>query len=363
MCDTLTLTNDIYPSLIPTGEKIETTLGRLIFNKMMVEFVGLTDIIPYQNITMDKKGYGKFEATVSGALKTDKIDVPTIKRFIDIRDWFGFQFHTTITSSFSLKTTKVPDSVKKLKEKLLKENAEAIKKGDARVVEGIEKQLIDAIMKEFKGDIGMDLYTSGARGSVGNHLKNMFLMRGAVENPYTKEYEIIENSLCDGLAKKDIATHSNVIVSGAYPKACGTQVSGYMAKQLLAAFQTEVTGPKGSDCGSEMYLEVKLDSGNINGYINRYVKTNNGLLEITEENKSKLIDKTVKMRSPMFCAGYGKEKCICNACAGNFYYNLGKQNIGLLASICATDITQMNLQKFHQNLVTSVQLDVNDLLI
>ena len=74
-------------------------------------------------------------------------------------------------------------------------------------------------MKELKDDIGMDLYTSGARGSVGNHLKNMYLMRGAVQNPYTKEYEIITNSLCDGLAKKDISIHSNVITSGAFPKA------------------------------------------------------------------------------------------------------------------------------------------------
>ena len=79
----------------------------------------------------------------------------------------------------------------------------------------------------------MDLYTSGARGSVGNHLKNMYLMRGAVQNPYTKEYEIITNSLCDGLAKKDIATHSNVITSGAFPKAVNIISAAYKPCELL----------------------------------------------------------------------------------------------------------------------------------
>ena len=68
----------------------------------------------------------------------------------------------------------------------------------------------------------MDLYNSGARGSVSNHLKNILLTRGAVMNPVTGKYDIIENSLMDGLQKKDIPTHSNVIVTGSYPKAVST---------------------------------------------------------------------------------------------------------------------------------------------
>ena len=101
----------------------------------------------------------------------------------------------------------------------MSENEEAIKNGDARVIEDIEQQLIKKTKEALKDDIGMDLYNSGARGSVNNHLKNMMLTRGAVQNPVTKEYDIIENSLMDGLAKKDIPAHSNMITSGAYPKA------------------------------------------------------------------------------------------------------------------------------------------------
>lgn len=219
VCDTVTLSHDDYPLLIKKGEVIETTVGRLVYNKMMVEKLGFESFMSFQNYAMTKKGFKKFEGQVSDALKDDLIDTHQMMNYINTRDWFGLQFHTAITSSFTLKTTKIPPSVAKLKEKLLKENAEAITKGDVRVVEKIEKELIDATMKELDGDIGMDLYTSGARGSVGNHLKNMFLMRGAVQNPYSKEYEIITNSLCDGLAKKDIEAHSNVITSGAYPKA------------------------------------------------------------------------------------------------------------------------------------------------
>ena len=65
----------------------------------------------------------------------------------------------------------------------------------------------------------MDLYVSGARGSIKNNYKNINLIRGAVKNNITGEFDIITNSLMDGLDKKDMAPHSNSIVTGAYSKA------------------------------------------------------------------------------------------------------------------------------------------------
>ncbi len=40
--------------------------------------------------------------------------------------------------------------------------------------------------------------------------------------------------------KKDITTHSNIITAGAFPKAVGTAVSGYLSKQLLALYQQQL---------------------------------------------------------------------------------------------------------------------------
>nr|DAX65901.1 MAG TPA: DNA-directed RNA polymerase subunit alpha [Caudoviricetes sp.] len=164
-----------------------------------------------------------------------------------------------------------------------------------------------------------------------------------------------------------MVTYSSLIndirVTTLYEYKYGTQVSGYMAKQLLAAFQSEYLGPKDSDCGSTKYLEVKMTKGNVNNFINRYVLNGSKLTEITNRNKEQLIGKTVKMRSPLYCKGYGKDKCICNACGGNYYYNMENTEIGLLASICGTDLTQANLQKFHQNLVLTKQLNPDELLM
>jgi hypothetical protein len=136
-----------------------------------------------------------------------------------------------------------------------------------------------------------------------------------------------------------------------------------MSKELLAAFQGEVLGPKDSDCGSVRTAAIHLTDSNYKDYLYRYVKDGKKLTMLTTDNKSQFVNKTVQMRSPMYCIGVGKEQCLCNKCAGDFFYILGKPNIGLATSRLATQLTQMNLQKFHQNLVKTHQINTDTMLI
>lgn len=349
VCDTLTIKPGEY-KLYHGTEPLKTTVGRLIYNKILIESLNLDNIFEYQNKVMTAGESKKVDAVMANALRDDKITTQQMVDYIDTRDWFGLQFHAVITTSFTPGVLSLPKEVVELKKKLLAENSEAIKNGDTRVIEQIEGQLISKTKELLKDDIGMDLYNSGARGSVNNHLKNCMLMRGSIQNPNTKEYEIITNSLMDGLDKKDIPVHANMIVSGAYPRACGTAVTGYMSKELSSAMQTEVLGDKDSDCGTDKFITVTLHEGNYKDYIYRYVKTTKGLVMTTEENKNLFIGKTVKMRTPMYCVGVGKNKNLCNKCAGDFFYILGKKNIGLTASKLATALNKLGLLIKIENL-------------
>lgn len=361
--DKLTISEKDYPELLKDGEILETTLGKLIFNKILVEGLGFGKFIGYQNQTMFAKVYGKFDATVAEALKNDIITVADMYNYVDTRDWFGLQVHGVITTSFTEGVLRLPPEIKKLKKDLYEEHKEAIANGDERVMNIIEQKLLSETKKALKDDIGMDLYNSGARGSVDNHLKNIMLTRGAVKNTVTGKYDIIYHSLMDGLEKKDIPAHSNMILAGAYPKSVGTQVSGYLGKEISSALQSEVLGDKDSDCGSKGYLVIKLTNLNKKDFLYRYIIEGNKLIYLDEETIEKYIGKEVKMRSPMFCIGVGKEKCLCNKCAGDFYYKLEKKNVGLSASRVASTCTQMNLQKFHENLVKIMPLNVDSLLV
>jgi hypothetical protein len=73
----------------------------------------------------------------------------------------------------------------------------------------------------------------------------------------------------------------------------------------------------------------------------------------------KYIGKRVKMRSPMYCKG----ECLCNACAGNAFYNQGIKNVGLTAANIGSDFLNLLMKAFHDSTMSFISLDVNDIVI
>ena len=127
--------------------------------------------------------------------------------------------------------------------------------------------------------------------------------------------------------------------------------------------QSEVLAEEGSDCGSKGYIKIRIPEKKWDDFMYRYIIVGDKLVNLNDETMPKYIGKEVKLRSPMYCIGYGKEKCLCNKCAGDFYYKLGKKNIGLLCSRPAETTKRLGMKKFHSNLITTFQIDVEDMLI
>lgn len=199
---------------------IETTVGRFILNKYLIEKLGFTEITGYVNEELTDSKYHKcIEDVITVALREDRITIQQMKDYINYRDWLGFQGTALITPSFTPNVLKMPKEVKKLKTELLKTHKKELENGDQITSEMIENKLIDKMMEVLDDDIGLDVFVSGARGSVGNNLKNIVLMRGAVANPTTGKYDIVQNSLMEGMSKKDIPANGNAITLGSYPKA------------------------------------------------------------------------------------------------------------------------------------------------
>ena len=164
-----------------------------------------------------------------------------------------------------------------------------------------------------------------------------------------------------------MVTYSSLIndirVTTLYEYKDGTQVSGYLAKQILSSHQSEVLGPEGCDCGSNRFIEVTITEKNSKDYEYRYIKGSNGLILLTPDVIKKYIGKTVKMRSVMYCKTVGKEGYICSKCAGEFYYKLGKLNIGLVCKTPLSALSQLSLQKFHQNVINSHEINIDEIFV
>lgn len=348
----------LMPNEYFVKEKTVTTVGRFIFNKYLVERFGFQNVLGYINEPVTQNKHDSIEAQLSNALIDDKITVASFYDYFDYRDTLGMQLNSVITTSFTPKTVSLPPELRKKRDDLFAKNKEALDNGDIIVAQKIEKELINDAKKDIGDDPGMDLYNSGARGNFGNY-KNMMLCKGATMNNITGEYEIVRSSFMDGISKQDIPSFGTSVVSGAYPKAVGTAVSGYLTKQLLAAMQAEVLDEHGSDCGTKKTIAYIMTPKDIKDFEYRYIVENGKYVCLTPEVIGKYVGKVVQLRSPMYCIG----KHICNICAGELNYKLDNKYIGLGCPIISGKLLNMGMKKFHTANIKMTQINPDDILI
>ena len=160
---------------------IVTTVGSFIFNKFIIE-PKFGKLLGYNNNVIDADGLKDLESQLSKLLLDDKITTTDFGDYLDRIQWLGMQFHEPLAASFTMRGLKPVPAVMKRKAELVKENKEAIEKGDIMVMSAIEKELVKLAEREIGDDPAMDLYYSGARGSISNNYKQLSIVKGPVFN-------------------------------------------------------------------------------------------------------------------------------------------------------------------------------------
>lgn len=340
---------------------IQSTIGRLIFNRILYESSGIIEKNGYVNKLCNAGAFKDIEAKITNLLKSGDITAEQFTTYVNSRDWLGLQLHVVITTSYSPEVLRTPKEVVALKKQLIKKYDKELKEGNCEVSEMIEDALVKKTVEALGDDYGLDLFISGARGSLGNNYKNTNLWRGAVKNHATGKYDIIENSLMEGLDKNMIPAHCNSCVTGAYSKSCSTAEPGYYAKEMAQAMQSEVLDPDAnSDCGTNKYLKVTIDKPS--NYEYRYIKEGNKLKCLTLDIINNYKGKTVMMRSPMYCTRTKSGK-VCSRCAGQLFYKLNKMYVGLLSTRVASMCTELCMKKFHDASVKVAQIDLDTMFL
>ena len=205
----------------------------------------------------------------------------------------------------------------------------------------------------------MSLYTSGTRGSFDNNYKNLFITRGPVYNPNSGKFQIVKRSFMEGLEKDDIPSYGTEVINGAYPKAMETAVAGYATKKFFAAYQSIVLDSRGSDCKTKAYRVVQLTNKNASRMMYRYIIEGEKLIMLDNSNINSYIGKTVKMRSPLYCTG---DK-LCSKCAGDLFYRIGIENIGLTTSSVGSSLLKLLMKSFHDSTVKISDIDLNKMIL
>lgn len=336
---------------------IETTVGTFIFNKFIIEPL-FTEHVDYVNWELTDGGLGKLEGILSELLLEDKIDTTMFGDYLDRVQWLGMQFHEPLAASFTMRGLKPLESVVKRREELIEENKEALEKGDIMTMSAIEKELVELAKKEISDDPSMDLYYSGARGSIPNNYKQLSIVKGPVFNKTIGKYQFIKKSFFEGLDKEDLAAAATNVINGQYPKSCGTAISGYKAKQVSSLGQAVILRKDVQDCGTKGYVEIVIPPSMKSKFLYRYVIDGGKLVLLDNSNIDNYVGKKVKLRSIMYC---GCDSGVCMTCAGRLFEKLQIDAIGLTTSTLTGALLNLKMKAFHDSSVKVNAIDLDDM--
>lgn len=360
--DIITIPTGRYGGKLPNGKDkknkapFTTTVGRLIFNKYFIEGdPELLNFFGFINDNVSKKTYGKMFDSIGYAVLENEISIDAYKKFCKKSQKF-MPYVSILSPNHSDNMLTITKQLNKKKAELIKANQEAFDKGDVIVVDKVSKELLDYARELMKDDPAMDMFLSGAGGSFENNFKNMFIMRGSVQDPDPrKSYNIITSNYVDGVSKEEYSKLANTLAAGPYSRSKKTELGGYWEKLFMSSLQHVILLEPESDCETKRHITLKVTNKNINSIMYCYVINNDGsLTEITSKNRDKFIGKEVKLRFSSMCEA---KNGICNKCAGNLFYRLGIRNVGASTPQIPSKLKVLSMKLFHDDQLNFTEMD------
>ena len=329
------------------GPVKDTTIGIFLFNAFILSNA-FGNKFQYINEVMDKPNFGKLNDSLGTSLMEGKITVDEFAVYQNTVCWLGY-----ITELFTPGVSQalvVPNKeVKKLKEQLLKEHPEFTKNEviDSNIIANYKKFIEDPLLEKAKQELGKDpsfrLYEL-KKPSFGNNYKNAVIENGPMMDLTSGKFKINNNAFNDGVTPENFDLIANKALYASYSRSVNTAKGGTFAKYTNGMMQTVVLDEKGTNCGSTGYLTYNVTADNWKSILFRYCLINGKEVRLTSEILQKLIGKSIKIRTPLYCKD---KKGICNICAGDSFYIMNVKNVGLTSSIPMNASLQKSMKKMH----------------
>ena len=338
-------------------EAFKTTVGLWIFNKYFIE-PDFFDIFGYISEPITDDLFGSINKKLSYALLEGRITTKQLERYLMKTQKF-MPYVNILSPSYTEKMLTCTSVINKKKEELYKKYKDKIEQGDEIAGTQMEKELLDFATEYLKGDPSMDLFLSGARGSIGNNFKNMFVMKGVIADPdpnAKQKYHVATSNYMDGIKPEEFSLFANSLAAGPFARSKKTADGGYTEKLFLAATQHLTLDPEGSDCGTSNHIKVQLTKKNIQEWMYSYMIEGSKLVELTSENMDKYIGKTVKMRYSSMCES---RTGICSKCMGTLFYRSGKTNIGPATTKIPSVRKNISMKAFHDSVQKLTEMDID----
>ncbi|MBA2692298.1 MAG: DNA-directed RNA polymerase subunit beta' [Rubrobacter sp.] len=363
------------------GERIETTLGRVLFNEeieqVLRDYLGDTydaSTYSYVNHTLKK---GEIKDLVQSYVE----DYPTelVSQLLDVLKSVGF--HTATKAGVSIGKNDIVVPVEKAEimgryEGLVEETEDQWHEGfisdDERYdrVIGLWTQAKNEVEGAMKGNLWKlnPIYmmaNSGARGNY-SQITQLAGMRGLMTNTKGEIIpEPVKSNFMEGLSVLEYFTSTHGARKGQADTALRTADSGYLTRRLVDVAQDVVV--EGDDCGSEGYLDIPLffDGDPNDSVATRYLardlinrETGEVVAEAGSDVSRSLLHRwceelpkntMVSVRTPTKCEN---SHGVCQTCYGRALSTYRSVDIGEAVGIIAAQSigepgTQLTMRTFH----------------
>jgi len=358
-----------------TGEVLDTTVGRIIFNAAVPTELG------YQNNLIGSDQMSDLVSEAYGTLGNERT-----AEFLDELKDLGFRYATQSGTTIAINDIKVPA----IKGKLLADGDNQIAKLDDLFLQGmideksryqetvniwmdVNEKLTEAVQEELPNYGG--IYTmahSGAKGNI-QQIKQMAGMRGLMSDPKGRIIELpIRSSFREGLSVFEYFISTHGARKGLADTALRTADSGYLTRRLADVAQDVIVLFEDCGTGNGVWLEVAesdLDIPLVERIRSRYPampvihpETGEVLADIgtlmTASLAAQIVDAGVERvlaRSPLSCEA---PRGLCQRCYGASLANGLPVLLGEAAGIIAAQSigepgTQLTMRTFHTGGVAS----------
>ena len=370
-------------------KKIETSVGRIIFNQGIPQDLGFIDRNedPFQyeiNFPVMKKSMGTIiEKVIRLHGLTESAEV------IDYIKALGFKYSTLAGITFSMSDVQVPPAKKDLLaeadkqiETIRKQYARGLITNDERynaVIKVWEKTTneVSKAMEDNFDDLNpiYMMVKSGARGNM-NQLRQIAGMRGLMASTTGKAVEIpIKSSFAEGLDALEYFISAHGARKGLSDTALRTADSGYLTRRLVDVSQDIIV--READCGTDegiMIYDIK-DGNQIieklqERLIGRYAlhdvidpQTNEVIVDtntmITEAIAEKIVAAGIERLEVRSVLGCHSKHGVCQKCYGMGLARRDLVSIGEAVGIIAAQSigepgTQLTMRTIHSGGVAGV---------